>query len=214
MPFFFFLPSGEKRQSENMTKSAMIVEEGTAPKDSAPLQDDPSNKYKGIFTVTVDNKSKEKSGPAPPAPPPVLATPRRRADSYTSTSSSSSGISVEAVHTGKKMKKPAKGGASTLARPTPVVRHFSQNEADIRARAQQAAVIVTDEASVKVAQERSRPGISKRHVTHQETTLRNTVELATSSGGNKLNIYHIPEDPGVAGALPPPPSYEAVVDKK
>ncbi|KAK3768489.1 hypothetical protein RRG08_060851 [Elysia crispata] len=198
------LKKGEKRHSEDKSKSTIVVEE----EKSLP-HEDPNNKLKGIFTVSVDNS--KKYSPAPPVPPPVLATPRRRADSETSSSSSNSDISVEAAHTGKKPATQAKGGA-TISRPTPVVRHFSQNEVELRARAQQTAVVVTDEASVKEAQERSRPGISKRHMTHQESSMRNAVAGVASADGNKLNIYHIPEEPATSKSLPPPPNYEAVVN--
>ena len=202
--YFLFISSGEKRHSEDKSKSTIVVEE----EKSLP-HEDPNNKLKGIFTVSVDNS--KKYSPAPPVPPPVLATPRRRADSETSSSSSNSDISVEAAHTGKKPATQAKGGA-TISRPTPVVRHFSQNEVELRARAQQTAVVVTDEASVKEAQERSRPGISKRHMTHQESSMRNAVAGVASADGNKLNIYHIPEEPATSKSLPPPPNYEAVVN--
>ncbi|GFN78514.1 hypothetical protein PoB_000502000 [Plakobranchus ocellatus] len=199
------MKKGKKRHDEEKGNPPITVQG-----ESGPAGGEQNNKLKGIFTVVEDNKSKEKSGPPPPLPAPTMATPRRRVDSESSSSSSSSGISVEAPYAVNKPAKQGTGGVN-LTRPAPVIRHFSQGEAQIRARAQQGAVVVTDDASVRAAQERSRPGLSKRHLTHQGSNLRDTVNDYTTSDNNKLNIYHIPDEPGTAGALPPPPNYQDVM---
>ena len=175
------LKSGKERASlARETKDPVIIA------DRSPTPPSDNDKYKGIFTVQVDNTQDDTPTPPRPPPPAYDTFPdyaiQRRTSTSSSSSSSSESSSDSNVSVQLDLVVTKKGGESvpqTAARPS-LRKHSSQMESSLRANV--------------------RPAVARRHTGMTENKAMESPTVPVSQPQpdppQNMDLYAIPDEPG------------------